>query len=238
MKTIFDLCTPRADVRAGRAKDEEFAADLSRVVNETAVPEYADPAIFFKYTYPTRGLKTLLETVGRRLSGKGGELNSVIRLDTQYGGGKTHALIALVHAVRGMEGVANRDEFIDPDLIPAGNVRVAALDGERADPANGLKLEDGAYAHSLWGEMAYQLAGREGFERVRKSDKRHIAPGDATIAELFGGEPALILIDEVSVYLRKVSGAFPDAVGQFSAFIQALIRIRIGNSITRPSTII
>ncbi len=100
MKTIYDLCQPREDVLMGRTKDEEFAADLSQVVIGTAVPEYADPATFFKYTYPTRGLKTLLETVCRRLSGKGGELNSVIRLDTQYGGGKTHGLIALVHAVR------------------------------------------------------------------------------------------------------------------------------------------
>jgi predicted AAA+ superfamily ATPase len=88
MQLIFDLCQPRADVLEGRIRDEEFAADLSKVVNKTAPPEYAIPSVFFKYTYPTRGLKTLLESVCRRLSGAGGELNSVIRLDTQYGGGK------------------------------------------------------------------------------------------------------------------------------------------------------
>jgi len=91
MKTIYDLCRPRQDVLEGRIKDEEFAADLSKVVTGKAVPEYSDPAVFFHYTYPTRGLKTLLESVCRRLSGVGGELNSVIRLDTQYGGGKTWA---------------------------------------------------------------------------------------------------------------------------------------------------
>ena len=138
MQTIFDLCTPRKDVLAGRVKDEEFAADLAAVVNGKATKEYADPALFFRYTYPTRGLKTLLETVCRRLSGKGGELNSVVRLDTQYGGGKTHSLIALVHAVRGMQGVTAAKEFIDPKLLPKGNIRVAAIDGENADPANGL----------------------------------------------------------------------------------------------------
>ena len=224
MQTIFDLCQPRADVLEGRIRDEEFAADLSRVVNKTASPEYANPSIFFKYTYPTRGLKTLLETICRRLSGVGGELNSVIRLDTQYGGGKTHSLIALVHAVRGLQGVANASEFLDPGLLPNSNVRVAALDGENADPANGLKLEDGLYAHSIWGQMAYQLAGRQGFERIRRSDEEHIAPGAETIIELFGGEPTLILIDEISVYLRKVAKVFPEATDQFTAFMQALIK--------------
>ena len=141
MQKIFDLCQPREDVIHGRMRDEEFAADLSRVVTNTASPEYADPAVFFKYTYPTRGLKTLLETVCRRLSGQGGELNSVIRLHTQYGGGKTHSLIALVHAVRGFQGVDNAEEFVDPALLPKESVRVAALDDENADPANGLRLE-------------------------------------------------------------------------------------------------
>ena len=224
MKTIFDLCTPRQDVLMGRVKDEEFAADLAAVVNGKAAQDYADPALFFRYTYPTRGLKTLLETMCRRLSGQGGELNSVVRLDTQYGGGKTHSLIALVHAVRGMQGVANAEEFVSPGLLPTGHVRVAALDGENADPANGLKLEPGLMARSIWGEMAYRLAGRAGYERVRKSDETHIAPGTETIIELFGGEPTLILIDEVSVYLRKVAKVFPDTVDQFAAFMQALIK--------------
>jgi hypothetical protein len=224
MDTIFDLCTPRADVADGRVKDEEFAADLAQVVTGKAEPEYKKPAIFFAHTHPTRGLKALLESVCRRLSGTGGELNSVIRLDTQYGGGKTHSLIALYHAVKGMSGVAKPEEFVKPALLPKGKVRVAALDGENADPANGLELEPGLRAHSIWGEMAYRLAGRTGFERVRKSDEKHTAPGAETIAQLFGDEPALILIDEVSVYLRKVAHAFPDATGQFTAFLHALIK--------------
>ena len=224
METIFDLCRPREDVLEGRIKDEEFAADLSKVVRGRAVAEYADPALFFHYTYPTRRLKALLESVCRRLSGAGGELNSVIRLDTQYGGGKTHSLIALVHAVRGMGGVGNIEEFIDPAFLPQTNVRIAALSGEDSDPASGLTLEDGLMARSLWGEMAYRLAGRAGFERIRKSDELHIAPGSQTIAELFGDAPTLILIDEVSLYLRKAAGVFREAANQFTAFLHSLIQ--------------
>jgi hypothetical protein len=69
-----------------------------------------------------------------------------------------------------------------------------------------------------------QVGGREGYERIRQSDERHIAPGAETIRELFGGQPTLILLDEVSVYLRKVERAFPDASKQFAAFIHDLFK--------------
>lgn len=224
MKTIFDLCEPRDDVVRGRMPDEEFAADLAAVIDDRAPREYADPAVFFQNTYPTKGLKTLLDTVCRRLSGQGGEHNSLIRLDTQFGGGKTHNLIALLHAARGMSGVTSPDEFIDPGLLPREEVRIAALDGENSDPANGVRLDERIVARSLWGEMAYRLAGRQGFERVRKSDEEHIAPGVSTIEELFGGQPTLILLDEIAVYLRKVARVYPDQTDQFTAFIQALLK--------------
>jgi len=224
MKSIFDLCQPRVDVLEGRLRDEEFAADLSKVVSGKATPEYGDPIRFFRHTHPTRGLRTLLDTVCRRLSGVGGELNSVIRLDTSYGGGKTHSLIALVHAANGMKGVERPEEFVDPAFLPKETVRIAALDGEGADPENGVELEPGLRARSLWGVMAYQLAGREGFKTVRKSDENHVAPGSETIASLFGDSPVLILIDEVSVYLRKAAGAFPGKANQFAPFLQGLAK--------------
>ena len=104
LPTVFDTCRPRADVLAGTIRDDEFMADLSRVVNGTAPTDYLDPAAFFAKSYPTRGMKELLKAVCLRLSGRGGEVSSIIRLGTQYGGGKTHSLIALVHAVRGMKG--------------------------------------------------------------------------------------------------------------------------------------
>jgi predicted AAA+ superfamily ATPase len=153
-------------------------------------------------------MKELLKAVCLRLSGIGGEVSSIIRLGTQYGGGKTLSLIALVHAVRGMKGVPTPENFVNRTILPVGDVRIAALDGENADPANGLTLEPGLLARSLWGEMAYRLAGRAGYERVRVSDERHIAPGADTIRELFGGQPTLILLDEISVYLRKVERTF------------------------------
>jgi len=175
--TIFAACSPRPDVLSGATRDEQFMADLSQVVNGTALPDYLDPVLFFRNTFPTRGLRELMKAVCLRLSGTGGEVSPIIRLGTQYGGGKTHGLIAITHAARGMAGVPNIADFVEPALLPVTPVRIAALDGENTDPANGRQLEPGLRAFSLWGEMAYQLGGRMGYETVRNSDERHIAPG-------------------------------------------------------------
>ena len=95
MKTLFELCEPRPDILTGAVKESEFAADLAQVLRGEGPAEYLDPAVFFANTHPTDGLKRLLDNVCRRLSGTGGEASSIFRLDTQYGGGKTHALIAI-----------------------------------------------------------------------------------------------------------------------------------------------
>ena len=220
--TIFETCRPRADVLKG-AITEDFAADLAQVITGSGNVEYLDPARFFATTYPTRGLRNLLANVCRRLSGAGGEVASIFRLDTSYGGGKTHGLIALCHAARGMQGVSNVPEFVDPSLLPGGNVRIAAFDGENADPANGRAMGDGILAHTPWGEIAYALAGKDGYERVRNSDESRISPGAETLRELFGGEPTLILLDELSVYLRKVRN-LADARDQLTAFLTSLFK--------------
>ena len=202
--TIFETCRPRADVLEGSIAEADFAADLARVIVGKGSDEYLDPARFFANTYPTRGLRNLLANVCRRLAGAGGEVAAIFRLDTSYGGGKTHGLIALAHAARGVEGVSNVSEFVDPSLLPQGRVRVAAFDGENADPANGRTMGDGVLAYTPWGEIAHALAGKAGYERVRRSDESRVAPGAETLRELFGDDPVLILLDELSVYLRKV----------------------------------
>ena len=221
--SVFDLCTPRNDVLKG-VTDADFAADLAKVIRGVAGDEYQKPDKFFDNTYPTRGLQNLLTNVCARLSGAGTEAAAIFRLDTSYGGGKTHGLIALVHAANGMQGVSNVSEFINPTLVPKSKVRVAAFDGENADPANGRSMGEGVFAHTPWGEIAYGLAGKTGYERLRRSDEQMVAPGAETIAELFGNEPTLILLDELSVYLRKAMAAAPGAGDQLTAFLTSLFK--------------
>ena len=113
--------------------------------------------------------------------------------NTAFGGGKTHGLVALVHTARGMAGIGDAAEFLDPALVPARPVRVAAFDGVNADPANGRRMDGEVRARTPWGEIAYALGGRVGFELVRASDETGAAPGAGTLRELFGGAPAPVL---------------------------------------------
>ena len=221
--TIFDSCRPRPDVLAGAVAEADFAADLAQVIVGKGRDDYVDPACFFANTYPTRGLRNLLANVCGRLSGAGGEAASIFRLDTSYGGGKSHGLIALCHAARSGVDVPGIAEFVDPALLPRGRVRIAAFDGENADPANGRRMDGGHLAFTPWGEIASALGGKDGYERIRPSDETRVAPGAETIRELFGGEPTLILLDELSVYLRKVS-SLGNAGDQLTAFLTSLFK--------------
>jgi hypothetical protein len=219
---IFAACKPKEDVRAGTMADAEFAADLSMVLRGSAPPEYLKPSLFFANTYPTRGLKNLLANVCSRLS-HGTGVASIFRLDTSYGGGKTHGLIALIHAVRSGNSVPGIEEFVAPEDLPSGEVQIAAFDGENADPTNGRLMESGLRAFTPWGELAYGLRGKAGYDLVKPSDVARVAPGADTLRELFGSIPTLILLDELSVYLRKV-GNIPNAKEQLTAFLTAIFK--------------
>ena len=225
LPTVFQTCEPREDVLKGTIAEADFAADLAKVIRGNAPDDYQKPDRFFANTYPTQGLKNLLRNVLARLSGDPSAAAAIFRLDTSYGGGKTHGLIALTHAASGMKGVANVAEFVDAKFVPKTKIRIAAFDGENADPANGRNMGDGILAHTPWGELACSLAGKTGYDRVRKSDESHTAPGAETLAELFGGEPSLILLDELSVYLRKARQLHGSAAGeQMSAFLTSLFK--------------
>lgn len=225
MSTIFGICTPRSDVLAGNVHEADFAADLAQVLAGTAAKEYSDPVAFFANTYPTRGLRTLLRSIAARVSGSPNQVGSVFRLDTQFGGGKTHSLIALTHALRGMTGVANAGEFIDLSLLPKDRVRVVAFDGENADPSNGRRMSSNVLAHTPWGELAFQLGGDAAYERIRRSDEDGTAPGAETLRELIVCQPTLILLDELAIYLRKVSARNAQAAAeQLTAFLTGLFK--------------
>ena len=71
-----------------------------------------------------------------------------------------------------MKRAVRPEEFVDLKHLPESPVRLAAFDRENADPASGRSLEDGLRARTPKGELAYALAGRDGFERIRDSEER------------------------------------------------------------------
>ena len=135
-----------------------------------------------------------------RLTAADSQLGSILRLDTSYGGGKTHALIGLHHILTAPGQIPNLDEFVDPATLPGQPVTLAAFDGENADPMNGRRMDANVLAYTPWGELAVQLAGPAGYERIRNSDRFGAPPpGAETLRELIGQRPVLILIDYLAV---------------------------------------
>lgn len=226
MRTIFETCEPRREVREGELKEEIFAARLKDVLDGTAEPVYQDPATFFENTYPTEGLKSLLTEALGRLTGVHPTSNPIIRLETAFGGGKTHNLIALYHAAR---GAAVPADLVDLRLVPApGSVVIAGVVGSDLDPSNGIHHPD-VTTYTLWGELAYQLGGRAGYALVAESDGRSkAAPGTGVWERLIGARPALIMLDEIARHLRSAK-AIPTGTGrsdlaeQTVAFLMSLL---------------
>ncbi|MCM8748012.1 DUF499 domain-containing protein [Thermomicrobiaceae bacterium CFH 74404] len=211
MRSLYETCEPRAEVLHGELREELFAARLKDVLDGTADPVYQDPAVFFDNTYPTKGLSTIVREVLGRLTGRDPGANAVLRLETPFGGGKTHALIALYHAACGSPAAA---ALVAPELIPQpGAVRVAGIVGSDLDPTGGLLHRD-VTTYTLWGELAYQIGGLAGYQLVAESDRHtKAAPGSGLLDQLIGDRPTLILLDEIARYLRA-AGAVPTATGR------------------------
>ena len=218
---------PHEDIKKGGFDESTFAARLDDVVKGKASPEYGRADEFFAKTYLTEELKGLLADTLRRLAGTGGE--AVVQLRTPFGGGKTHALIALYHLVKAaadVEDMADVRELLrGVGLEHVPHARTAVIVGTDAE-VGGYSPEAGVTIHTLWGELAYQLGGSSGFEVMRESDAAQVAPTKSALAALFSRYgKVLVLLDELLVYQVRAAGV---RVGETSlqaqtfAFLQAL----------------
>ena len=206
MRPVFETCIPRPEVLSGELKEDIFAARLRDVMQGTADPVYGDPDIFFENTYPTTGLKELLKEALGRLTGIKPNSSPILRLETSFGGGKTHNLIALYHLVKNKVTNPRVKEFIDPSFIPIEPLsRVAGIVGTDMDVENGINHGE-ITTYTLWGEIAYQLGGHEAYQVLRESDVNRVAPGTQVWEKIIGDKPALIMIDELARYLRVAKG--------------------------------
>jgi len=227
LKPWREIAKPHKDVLEGTFKQSEFAADISQVAAGIAPEEYQDAEKFFARTFITEGMRLLLVSVARRLAGQGGD--PVIQLQTAFGGGKTHTLLAVYHLAGRTVGT-ERLEGIPPILDEAGisrlpRARVAVLDGVRLSPSQALDHE-GLKVNTLWGELAWQLLGRAGFEKVARADHDGVSPGKEVLTELLKeAAPCVILIDELVGFVRQLEIGKSYGAGTFDSnlsFVQAL----------------
>ena len=205
LKAWRELISPHRDVLEGTFQESEFAADLTKVANGTASPEYQDPSLFFERTFVTEGMSLLLDSVIRRITGGGGD--PVIQLKTAFGGGKTHAMLAAYHLAKGEKPVSELsgiNSILDKSgITDLPKARVAVLDGNALSPSQPRK-RGSIEVNTLWGELAWQLGGEEGYRLLDQSDKDGTSPGKEILAEVFSSySPVVILMDETVAYIRQ-----------------------------------
>jgi uncharacterized protein len=232
LKPWREVAVPHEDVLKGTFQQAEFAADLSRVHDGTATPEYQNPALFFQRTFITEGMRLLLDSVVKRLSGKGGD--PVIQLQTAFGGGKTHTMLAVYHLAKGLAPASDLQGV--PAILDAAGVtelpraRIAVLDGIKSSPNQPVVLMDGGETkqsvRTLWGDLAWQLGKAEGYALVADADASGTSPGKAVLETLLSRyAPCVILIDELVAYVRQFEEGKTLTGGSFDSnlsFVQAL----------------
>ena len=228
LKPWRQVVEPHPDVASGRFQQAEFAADLWRVYQDGAsAGEYGNPIDFFNRTYLTRGIRKLLTNALHRLNGSGGD--PVINLQTNFGGGKTHSLLALYHLCSGanFSSVRDLEDFFNEvgDYRPPKKINKAILVGNRISPGSKHPKADGTVVNTLWGEMAWQLGGKDGYAIVKEADVKGANPGDQLVKVLKKYAPCVVLIDEWVAYARQLHETNELNAGSYGthiSFAQAL----------------
>lgn len=201
-----DVIAPHQDVASGQFQQAEFAANLFFVSEGQAESEYQDPVAFFRRTYLTAGLSKLLVKAAQRLSGTGGD--PVVDLQTNFGGGKTHSMIALYHLASEVPttSLAGVSELLKEGNVSLPNsIKRAVIVGQFLAANTPRRFKDGTEVHTIWGNIAYQLAGKKGYSVVAEADKSATNPGEKFVEVLRMAGPSVILIDEWVAYARQLS---------------------------------
>jgi predicted AAA+ superfamily ATPase len=227
IKPWREIAKPHKDVLEGTFKQSAFAADISLVASSKAPAEYQEAEKFFARTFITEGMRLLLTSVVQRLSGQGGD--PVIQLQTAFGGGKTHTMLTVFHLAT--RTVDTRQLTGIPPILDAAGIadlpyaKVAVLDGIKLSPSQALRHDD-VQVNTLWGELAWQLAGQAGYEWVKQADHDGTSPGKEALTHLLRqAAPCVILIDELLAFIRQFKPGVQLLAGTFDSnlsFIQAL----------------
>lgn len=217
-----DVAPPHADVMAARFQEAEFAVDLAMVARGEGADAYRDPREFFRITYLTGGLRKVLTGAVERLAGKGSD--PVVGLQTSFGGGKTHTMLALFHLASApdpetLPGMGELFAAAGVSTLKTGAKPVVFV-GTAQGANQPIAVGGGRTVRTLWGLIAAQLGGWEAYETVRVSDEARTNPGSEALIPIFRkATPCLILLDEVVAYARNLEGLPYDG---FVSFLQSL----------------
>ena len=229
MRTVLETCVPRPSIIQGTFNPEVFTAALGPVIQyykgqqSTIDAIYTDARVFFtEGTYPTDGLKQTVSNVFRRISGDM-SAPSIQRMETAFGGGKTHTLISCVHIANKGKDIADvLTGILDERYLPeSGTVDVVGIAGDEIPVSK--NMGDELVPYTLWGELAYQIGGEDLYKQVQNAAEMFAAPGKDFFDVVLGGRKVLIMLDELAQYAARLEAALPNkGADQLAAFIMSL----------------
>lgn len=235
-KPWHEVVQLRDDLKTGELSLAVFAADLYDVVMQKGRRRvYEDPAEFFALTHPTYNLRELVRDVIHRLNGQSDK--AYRKLAVNYGGGKTHTLIALRHLVNEPNGLPDLPavhEFKAHIGVSIPKACVAALCFDKIDLEKGVETPapDGSIRmlRRPWSVLAFQLAGAEGLRLIHaegRDEERDTPPAEPLMVDLLSkpqaeGLSTLVLLDEVLMYIRTRFETDTAARGSLVSFFQYL----------------
>jgi predicted AAA+ superfamily ATPase len=229
--SILEICVPRGDLVEGRFNPEIFTANLAQVIDhyrgEADVVEnlYTDPSTFFgEGTYLTEGMRRVLRNIFGRLKSKDATYPPIQRLETAFGGGKTHSLIAATHlAYRGSEIADLAKDVIDPALLLGpGEITVIGIAGDRVaiHETQGSRL----VPYTLWGEIAFQVGGEAFYQAIGLTATSFDLPGDEYFDAVLKSRRVLVMLDELAVYAVRVAAARLGGRSSVATFLMSLFQ--------------
>jgi len=228
VKSVRETCQPRPEILAGTFNPEVFTASLSPIIEYYRTGRgvidsiYTNAELFFREaTYPTQGLRMTLSEVFSRVAGDM-TVPAIHRLETAFGGGKTHTLIACTHI--GFKGTELRNvirDVLDPALLTEPcSVAVVGVAGDEI-PVHKPK-GNALVPYTLWGEIAYQIGGETLYREVEDEANSYAAPGRTYFEKVLGERKAIIMLDELAQYAARLEAARPDGSNQLAAFLMGL----------------
>ena len=191
------LVTLHNEVDWGKLDEREFTANIWDVIKGDAPRIFNDPVLFFQSTYLHKSLLLLLQDIYNRLSGKDTS-DSVIELQTGFGGGKTHNLIAAYHMTKYFEKIypiikETGLKLADQTL----KANIAVYHGFSFSPYGTSFKGTPMLFTTPWQLIFYQLGG----DQILKDLDQYaylVPPEDLLIELLKKCSPALILLDEIA----------------------------------------
>ena len=204
LKPWYAIATPHEDIRQGRLSEAVFAANLWAVDQGDAPEVYRNTESFFAKTYLTTGLTNVLKKVGRALSEDADAGDRILSLQTSFGGGKTHTLVALWHLAKHADIIRQSSACAEVRAVlgklPEQVKAVAVFTNQTCDATQGRQTPEGVHTRTLWGELALQLGGVDLYRKIEANDKARTVPQGLFVEILRECSPCLILIDELADY--------------------------------------